>query len=150
MLLDTERIYSEVTNRILEPYGLTFDWSLKSRMMGMRADEAAKLLVETTNIPITPQQYLDMRNRMHSELFPTARPLPGVESLIRHLKAHQIPIAVATSSHRAAFELKTLNNKHLFNLFDIIVTGDDAGIARGKPAPDIFLGTAHFLTFIYM
>ena len=36
--------------------------------------------------------------------------LPGVERLVRHLKAKGIPIAVATSGARGNFEIKT--SKH--------------------------------------
>jgi pseudouridine-5'-monophosphatase len=44
---------------------------------------------------MTAEEYLTERNAMHEQLFPTARLLPGVERLIRHLKASKIPIAVS-------------------------------------------------------
>lgn len=48
----------------------------------------------------------------------------GAEQLIRHLHASKVPIAVATSSHRRHFDVKTQQHKELFGLFDVIVTGD--------------------------
>jgi hypothetical protein len=36
LLLDTERVYTVVTQRIVERYGKNFEWSLKSQMMGRR------------------------------------------------------------------------------------------------------------------
>lgn len=36
LLLDTERVYTVVTQRIVERYGENFEWGLKSQMMGRR------------------------------------------------------------------------------------------------------------------
>lgn len=56
-----------------------------------------------------------------------------------HLKAKGIPIALATSSSRENYELKTQRHRHVFDLFNHIVTGSsDPEVKRGKPAPDIF------------
>lgn len=57
-------------------------------------------------------------------LFAKAALLPGVERLVRHLHKHGIPMAVATSSHRRHFDLKTSLHKELFALMNHIVTGD--------------------------
>ena len=46
----SERIYTEVTETIVGRYGRTFDWSLKSRMMGMKERDAAQLLVHTLDL----------------------------------------------------------------------------------------------------
>lgn len=49
----------------------------------------------------------------------------------------QVPVCVATSSHRRHFELKTQQHGQFFQQFDHIITGDS--VSNGKPAPDIFL-----------
>ena len=64
----------------------------------------------------------------------------GAERLLRHLHSKGVPIALATSSSRENYELKTQRHKHVFELFSHIVTGSsDPEVKRGKPAPDIFL-----------
>jgi pseudouridine-5'-monophosphatase len=108
--------------------------------------QAARILVQETGIPISPEEYLKERDEMHAALFPHCKPLPGVVKLVNHLHAHGIPIAVATSSHKDAYELKTCNNQDLFRLFGSnVICGDDARVKRGKPFPDIFLEAAKML-----
>src|SRR5690242_7759004 len=51
-------------------------------------------------------------------------------------------MAVASSSSRAMFELKTVRHRDWFSRFASIVLGDDARIRHGKPAPDLFLVAA--------
>lgn len=79
-------------------------------------------------------------------LFPTTKPLPGVEKLLQHLSAQRqgnVQIALATSSHRGNFHLKTDHMKDMFQVFpeENRVMGDDPRIpaGKGKPAPDIYL-----------
>ena len=36
LLLDTESVYTQVTQEIVGRFGCTFDWSLKSQMMGQK------------------------------------------------------------------------------------------------------------------
>lgn len=71
--------------------------------------------------------------------------MPGAIRLVKHLHAHGIPIAVATSTRREKFKLKTMNLDNLFSYFEGRVVCSDDGLfdkSRGKPCPDIFLVTA--------
>ncbi|CAG8585861.1 2324_t:CDS:2 [Funneliformis caledonium] len=107
--------------------------------MGLRQREAAALLIKETGISLTIDEYVEEVIIRQKEKFPFTKPLPGVMRLVKHLKEHNIPIIVATSSHRKAYEDKSMNNQDLFKLFDAIVCGDDPEIKHGKPAPDLFL-----------
>ncbi|CDS09706.1 hypothetical protein LRAMOSA02383 [Lichtheimia ramosa] len=141
LLLDTERVYTEVTQEILDKYanGIKFTWEFKSKLMGRTGNESAAMVVDEYKLPMTVDEYIDITSQLHEERFPLVKPLPGVERLIRHLHKHKVPMAVATSSSREKFLLKTSRNKELFSLFDYIVCGDDDDIKQGKPAPDLFL-----------
>ena len=67
--------------------------------------------------------------------------MPGAEDLLRHLKGNGVNIALATSSDRKNYVLKTSRHIDLFGLFDHIFTGDM--VAKGKPNPEIFLKAAN-------
>jgi pseudouridine-5'-monophosphatase len=138
LLLDTEIIYTRVTRKIVGQYGKVFDWSVKGNMIGLPSLVAARYLVSTLNLPISAEDYLEQRDQFLREQFPDCQPLPGAEALIRCLYKNRIPIAVATSSNRELFEFKTRNHQNWFELFNIVVTGDDPEIREGKPSPDIF------------
>lgn len=113
--------------------------------MKKTVSQSATMVVETYNLPMSVKEYLRITAIIQEDLFPHAKVLPGVEKLIRHLHAHDIPIAVATSSTRSKFQLKTSLNKELFELFDVIICGDDAEIKNGKPSPDLFLAAQKHL-----
>ncbi|KAJ3099603.1 hypothetical protein HDU97_002910 [Phlyctochytrium planicorne] len=128
---------------ILDPYQKVFTWDIKSKMMGRRELEAAKFLIEATGIPLSPEEYISQKNAIHAKLMPTCRPLPGVMRLLKHLKKHNIPIAIATSSLKDAFDVKNQHNQEMVDCFDgHIVVGDDPRVNASKPAPDSFLAAA--------
>lgn len=138
LLLDTEVIYTRVTQHIVGRFGKTFDWSIKSNMIGRPSIDSARYLVAALELPITPEQYLEERGGLLRQYFADCDALPGAERLVRHLNKHGVSIAVATSSERELYEIKTTRHRDWFNLFDCVVTGDDKAVKNGKPAPDIF------------
>ena len=145
LLLDTERFYTEAYQRIAARYGKVFDWSIKSRTIGRRAEDSARMILEHLKLPLTLSEWLETRKALLEELFPKSGPLPGALHLTRHLKEKGVPQAVATSSDRHYFNLKTSRHKEWFATFEVLVTGDDPAVKHGKPAPDIFLVAAERL-----
>ncbi len=145
VLLDTERFYTEVTQTIVGRYGKTFDWSVKGNMIGRPARDSAKYLVETLALPLSAEEYLREREAMLEALFPAALAMPGARELTVELAARGVAQAVATSSGRRLFDLKTAQHGEWFRVFGAVVLGDDPRVTRGKPAPDIFLLAAQEL-----
>lgn len=76
---DTEGFYTLVQERILARYGKTFDWSLKAKMMGKKAIEAARVFVEEMGLAdvLTPEAFLEEREGMLQQLFTTTELMPG-------------------------------------------------------------------------
>lgn len=77
------------------------------------------------------------------QLYPHASVLAGIDKLTKHLASCGVPMAIATSSSRAAVNAKRVNHEPLFKRFGAIITAED--ITRGKPHPDVFLTAASAL-----
>ncbi len=139
LLLDTEGIYTEVTQEIVAEYGKVFDWTIKKKIIGRRSIQAAQIIVESLDLPISPQDYLDSRKDVLLAGFRAPQALPGAKELTTHFFKHGIPQALATSSSSPMYEAKYEKHKKWFSQFKQIVRGDDPELKEGKPAPDIFL-----------
>jgi HAD superfamily hydrolase (TIGR01509 family) len=69
-------------------------------------------------------------------------PMKGLHTLIAQLKHEHLPMALATSAPQLNV-VHTLAELGLGDAFSIIVRGDE--VARGKPAPDVFIEAARRL-----
>ncbi|KAI9660276.1 MAG: hypothetical protein M1831_003584 [Alyxoria varia] len=121
-------------------------WHVKAKLQGRPGPEAGQIFHQWAQLPVPNDEYMAEVSELHKQYFPTARPLPGVPELLSTLSSTTKPhieSALATSSQRNNFELKTMHNRDMFSIFDEdkMVLGDDPRIpkGRGKPAPDIYL-----------
>lgn len=165
LMIDSETVYTRVTNDILAEYGKEMTWDIKAGLMGKpEKDAALHLLSFFPDISLTMEEYLRRRDEVQDKMWPTVPLLPGIEKLVNHLREHGIPMAVATGSRRRNYVAKTSGAqvRPVFQHFDLeknVVTGDplpedpdvpgrvangQRGIrkGRGKPHPDIFLVAA--------
>lgn len=109
---------------------------------------ACEYLVNALQIPLTVDEYIAQRNAKQNEAWPRLALRPGALELVTHLKAHNIPIAVATGSRKSSLMQKCNAPvvHHLMSLFgENCVTADDVGPGLGKPNPDTFLIAAQRL-----
>lgn len=92
VIVDTEKFYTEVQEIILGRFNKTFDWSLKAKMMGRKAIEAARIFVEESGISdtLSAEDFLVERESMLQDLFPTSELMPGsIFFLLLHLFPHR-------------------------------------------------------------
>jgi pseudouridine-5'-monophosphatase len=144
LLIDSEDLYTIVTNTILERYGRpALPWSIKAQLQGRPGPQAGQIFHSWAQLPISQEQFFKEQKELQTDLFPNCKPLPGVMDLLEGLKKRGVHMALATSSHAGNFELKSSHLGHLFKYFapEHQVLGDDPRIppGRGKPAPDIYL-----------
>lgn len=144
LLLDTERLYTLATQELVSEYGKDYTWDIKVKCMGTKGDVGAKIIVDSLELPMSPQEYMDRINVIYNKYFPMAQLLPGAEKLVRHLHQHGVPIAIASGSSQFSYDLKTVNHKEFMSLFQhTILTSSDPEVKQGKPAPDVFLVCAN-------
>lgn len=109
-------------------------------------EAAAHLLAFFPDITLTLDDYLRQRDILQDALWPTVPILPGVAKLVKHLAAHNVPIAIATGARRRGVELKTSGHLEIFGHFrGRYACADDGVVTRGKPNPDIYLYAAKAL-----
>ncbi|CAO1618353.1 unnamed protein product [Parajaminaea phylloscopi] len=153
LLIDSERLYTDVVNDVLRPYGKEQTWATKQKLMGRPERDATEILLgdlwpprnsseryNTDECPFDIGNFLKDRNDLLLKAFETVKPMPGAQKLVSHLARHGIPICVATGSKTPNYKIKSGANPDLFEPFKgRVVCGDDPRLARGKPQPDIFL-----------
>lgn len=143
LLLDTEPLYSACFQRIFDEYGGVWNESFKTKLLGKREEEVARVCVQEGNLSVTIELFRERAREIQHQTMCNVSLMSGAAALLHKLSENKIPLALATSSHLSVMELKITNHRQLFQLFSTIITGDQ--VKNGKPAPDIFLQAAEGL-----
>jgi len=146
-LIDTEPIYLNAAAQVIKEFGngKEIDLDTKLKTLGAPAMSAAKTYVDNYQIKLTPEEFLKKRNSITTELFKNCPFIDGGKEITHKFK-HELnyKVALATSSSKTNFDLKTFNKKEwIKDDFDAIILGDDKRIKNGKPSPDIFILAAN-------
>ena len=137
-LLDTEPLYTDAAQKVLDEYGETYTIELKRQTMGGDSHTSAQVVIDAFGLPLTADEYLARREVHLIELFRQCPEIPGAGEFISRLHAAGVRMGLATSSHQHLRDVK-LDGRPWAALFDANICGDHPALERGKPAPDIFL-----------
>ena len=168
------RIPQDIRNQ-LRHQGDLLPWELKRRILGLRGSEWIPMVLGYAQKYWSVDMGLDWTEgwqsrhnntddenelRKHTverfwknwelrlnELCEEIEECPGATDLVQSLTMLKIPLAIATSSRMTSVQKKRCRHEEMFNSFQEIITGDNANVKRGKPAPDIFLEAAKALGF---
>ncbi|MFT5560282.1 MAG: HAD superfamily hydrolase (TIGR01509 family) [Candidatus Azotimanducaceae bacterium] len=136
-LLDTEPLYTDATQKVLDPYNATYSLALKQQCIGGDSHVSAQIVIDAFNLPLTSEAFLSAREIHLIELFPDAPEMPGASAFIESLAAKGIKLGLATSSHQHLVDVK-FSHRSWAKHFSTVTCGDDKELKHGKPAPDIF------------
>ena len=141
LLLDTEPIAARAWSDAAARAGVTFDPALALRMVGSNFADCSAMLRGHVPASYPVDAVLGGWHAAYDALcardgVPVKR---GVFALLDWLTGTGIKRAVATSTRRARAAAK-LADARLLHRFDAVVGGDE--VARGKPAPDIYVEAA--------
>lgn len=143
-LLDTEPLYSDAAQKVLDEYGETYTLELKRQTMGGDSYTSAQIVIDAFGLPLTADEYLAKREAHLIDLFRQCPEIEGAGDFIARLHSAGVTIGLATSSHHYLRDIK-LGGRRWAGLFHATVCGDNPALGQGKPAPDIFLLCANEL-----
>ncbi|WP_326724881.1 HAD family phosphatase [Streptomyces sp. NBC_00243] len=143
-LVDSEPNYFEAGRRTLAEFGVTdFTWSDHESYVGISTQETLALWKERYGLAAPLDTLLADTNRRYLELArASTRVYPEMRKFVELLAGDGVPMAVASGSSPEAIEA-ILTGTGLASHLPTVVSSDE--VARGKPAPDVFLEAARRL-----
>jgi HAD superfamily hydrolase (TIGR01509 family) len=139
VLLDTEELWDEARREIAEERGGRWRPDAQREMMGMSSPEWSRYMHDVIGLPDPPERISEEVVERLVELYRRQLPLvDGAVEAVRRIGAHW-PLGIASSSNRPLIDLfLELTGTH--ELFRATVSSEE--VARGKPAPDVYLEAA--------
>jgi HAD superfamily hydrolase (TIGR01509 family) len=142
ILIDSEHVWDEVRQQLAEERGGRWNENASRDMMGMSSIEWSRYMRDVVGLEEEPEDISAEVVRRLEERYRTEIPLiPGAEQAVERLAARW-PLALASSSNRELIDL-VLTESGLGGFFRASVSSEE--VARGKPAPDVFIEAARRL-----
>jgi HAD superfamily hydrolase (TIGR01509 family) len=142
VLLDSEQLWNEAKQEVTRAHGGRWVEGAERAMMGMSAPEWTVYMRDELRVPLAPDEINELVIERLRELFRTQLPLiPGAVDAVRAC-AERWPVGLASSSNREIIDL-VLPLMGLDTVFAVVVSSEE--VARGKPAPDVYLEVARGL-----
>jgi HAD superfamily hydrolase (TIGR01509 family) len=142
VLVDSESVWDSVRERVTRESGGRWNERAQRDMMGMSSLEWSRYMHEVLGVPMAPPEISELVVERLAEEYRRKLPLlPGAAEIVREVAARW-PLGLASSSNRPVIEL-VLKVTELAPCFRITVSSEE--VARGKPAPDVYLEAARRL-----
>jgi HAD superfamily hydrolase (TIGR01509 family) len=142
LLIESEEVWDSVRERYVREQGGRYDSEVQRAMMGMSAPEWSRYLHDVAGVPEEPDAInAEVVRRLLAEYSRDLPLLPGAVAAVRRIAA-RYPLGLASSSNREIIDA-VLHLAGIADLFQVTVSSEE--VARGKPAPDVYLEASHRL-----
>jgi HAD superfamily hydrolase (TIGR01509 family) len=142
LLLDTEQVWDEVREAITRERGGRWHDRAQADMMGMSSVEWSRYMHDALGLAEPPEELNRLVVERMLERYREQLPLVhGAIDAVRRL-ADRWPLSLASSSNRPVIDA-ALELMGVVDLFRTTVSSEE--VARGKPAPEVYLETARRL-----
>ena len=142
-LLDTQRLYDEVNEIVIKQYGngKLYDADFRLKIHGAPPSLGNQYIMEYFQIRLTKEEFMGKKSEYLKDKINKCKPMKGAKEITNILKhKYGFKMAIATSSPKNSVDIKLSQQKEWIKSdFDIMITGEDKRIIKGKPSPDIFL-----------
>ena len=137
VLVDTEHLWHEVREELTVEWGGRYTPEAQQAMMGMSSHEWSRYLHEVVGLRELPEVInREVVRRMLARYEADLPVVPGAVDAVRGLAEAGFRLALASSSNRELIDL-VLELSGLDRYFRATVSSEE--VARGKPAPDVYL-----------
>lgn len=139
VLVDSEHVWDEVREALAHERGGRWHEQAQADMMGMSSTEWSRYMHDVIGLADSPDEISAEVVRQMQERYSAELPLnPGAVEVVKRL-ADAFRLGLASSSNRPLIDV-VLSETGLDELFDVTVSSEE--VARGKPAPDVYLEAA--------
>lgn len=143
VLIDSERAWDEVRRQYVIDRGGRWREDATRAMMGMSSLEWSRYVSEELGVGEPPAMISDQVAGRVARLYAERLPLvPGAREAVQRL-GERWPLGLASSSNRGLIDL-VLELADLSAWFEVTLSSEE--VARGKPAPDVYLEVARGLS----
>ncbi len=140
LLIDTERLYWQVGDTLLQRRGYRYSRELQARMMGRIGVSAIAQMIEMHDLSDSAEALLAESDELYGALLAEQlRPMPGLSQWMDALQRSGLPFGLATSSQRKFVDV-ILPTFDWSGQLAFILTGND--VVNGKPHPEMYLTAA--------
>jgi len=142
VLVDSEHVWDEVREELARERGGRWHDRAQADMMGMSSIEWSRYMHDVIGLADSPEEIdAEVVRRMRARY---AEELPLVEGGVEAVRrlAADFRLGLASSSNRPIIDT-VLDAAGIALLFEAVVSSEE--VARGKPAPDVYLETARRL-----